>query len=1359
MMRKKLPLLLMVMLLSMLALPLHAQKWSQYNQRMIRQYTDGQLDSAIITGRIALQLAAKEFHKKGPDYGTALFNLAFVLSASSDPASAIDVYLQCIEVRKKNPGELSKEYINAVNNLAELYYQLEQYKDVEPWYRELLRIIAMKDGTKSKDYSICCQNMGSLFMDAGIPDSSMLYYKRALETLDSAGLNNDENYLYILNLLAFNHYKAARYPEAIVLYTRLAELRKQIQGDSSPDYATTLNNLAMSYRENKQYDQGRVYLLQVLELRKKTSGEMSADYAFTLNNLASLLVDQYQWKEALPMLKRVLEIRKVNPGKDSSDLTFSMNNLAYVYSNLNVFDTAVMLYKQVADIRGSALGEQHPAYASALFELAACLKDQGNYSEAERLYLRCAEMEKNIYGEKSVEYATVMNNLGALYWTREDFQKAGEFYERSLAIKSEVVGEQSQDYAICLQNIALLHKDMGEEDTAYAELIRARDIFVRLGLEKTPEYVVLLNSLAGIYLDREMFDNVEPLYREALSISETVSGKESKDYAGLLAGLGYYYRVLGNYAAAEPLYLEALRIREKIFGHQHKDYAGNLIDLGNLYYYTGEFPKAAKMFHEAIGIYAAVLGTSNQTYAASLESLGNLYRRMGNFAKAEELYLQSMQIKQGLYGEMNEHYAMVLSNLAGCYKDQGKYRQAEPLYLKAIEIQKTLFTEKNTTYATYIDNLGVLYALMKQYDKAMSCYTEALEFYKKKLGPDHPELAYTMNNIGTLCLAKGDYSTAAAYFKNSLQIREKAQGVDHPDYALALNDLAYAYFLMGDMDAAAPWYAQANEKTLFQIRQNYPVLSEREKALFFDLVDNNFNGFNRFVSKRVSTDPSLAGDALNNLLATGSILLEDSRNLRTRVLSSGDSTIHNLYARWSMMKSEIGRIYMMTAAERIAKGLNPSSLESKANEMEKELSERMQAAGYAMPLAAQWQDIRAALHPGEAVVDFVMYDFTDPASKKDSVLYAALVLTSDASNPFWVPLFEERSLYALLSDTSIAYADAGTRGLKVNSHGMGPRYGPLNTGLYPLVWKPLEASLQGVSVVYITAAGLLNKLSFAALKPDSSTYLCDRYDIRYLLSSRDLLSSRSKDKAVRGMQAVLAGAADYNTGIPAPLRSSSEVWKYLPGTQQEVDEASLLLKNAGFAVTGLKGSAASEAAVKALSGSKAPDVLHLSTHGFFFSREAVNEGKLNDPLSVFKSAENPLLRSGLILSGANAAWSGIPAEEGEEDGILTAWEVSNMDLNKTRLVVLSACETGLGDIRAGEGVYGLQRAFRLAGAGCILLSLWEVPDAETTMLMQSFYREWTAGSTIHDAFRKAQDGMRKQYPSEPSKWAGFILIE
>jgi len=220
--------------------------------------------------------------------------------------------------------------------------------------------------------------------------------------------------------------------------------------------------------------------------------------------------------------------------------------------------------------------------------------------------------------------------------------------------------------------------------------------------------------------------------------------------------------------------------------------------------------------------------------------------------------------------------------------------------------------------------------------------------------------------------------------------------------------------------------------------------------------------------------------------------------------------------------------------------------------------------------------------------------------------------------------------------------------------------------------------------------------------------------------------------------------------ISSEADRGSSNWGYLPGTLQEVNAIENIAKKKKVTSTKFTGNAAIEEQFKSLKGNNSPRIIHISTHGFFF--EDAEQGE------HYNAAKNPLNRAGLLFAGANTTWQGKTTTDGIDDGILTAYEATNVTFGNTQLVVLSACETGLGEIKGSEGVFGLQRAFKNAGAEYIIMSLWKVPDAETAEFMEYFYKKLFGGESIPDAFRKTQNYMKKKYPDDPYKWAAFVLV-
>jgi len=336
--------------------------------------------------------------------------------------------------------------------------------------------------------------------------------------------------------------------------------------------------------------------------------------------------------------------------------------------------------------------------------------------------------------------------------------------------------------------------------------------------------------------------------------------------------------------------------------------------------------------------------------------------------------------------------------------------------------------------------------------------------------------------------------------------------------------------------------------------------------------------------------------------------------------------------------------------------------------------------------------------------------------------------------------------------------------------------------LYEIIWQPLEKELVGIKTLYFSPRGLLHRINLDAIPINEMETLADKYRLIELNSTRQLVIPNpvqianneavlfggirfEQDTVISNSEPLLASRSRGELSfeyVDSTLRGGS--WNYLAFTEREVNSIEKIMQDAGIKTTLKKGFDAKEETFKNIgaNNSSSPRVLHIATHGYFFADlkgNAKTSGLSDQKESAFKISEHPMLRSGLIMAGGNAAWQGRRTTEGREDGILTAYEISQMNLSNTELLVLSACETGLGDIQGNEGVYGLQRAFKIAGAKYLIMGLWQVPDKQTSMLMTTFYKKWLEEKmSIPDAFHAAQKEMR-EIGLDPYQWAGFVLVE
>lgn len=473
-------------------------------------------------------------------------------------------------------------------------------------------------------------------------------------------------------------------------------------------------------------------------------------------------------------------------------------------------------------------------------------------------------------------------------------------------------------------------------------------------------------------------------------------------------------------------------------------------------------------------------------------------------------------------------------------------------------------------------------------------------------------------------------------------------------------------------------------------------------------------------------------------------MLRSTSALSHAINSSDNDTLKLKYAQWLDKRSAM--------AEQYNNNENTAKAEEEVNQLEKEL---VQLSAAFMEFdnrdQYQWQQVQKRLSPGEVAIEFMSY--RDRYLDQEQDQYMALVIRHDSKFPEMVQLCNELQLMDALN-TGGADFDR-VKGV----------YGTQSSGtsaLYDLIWKPLEQHLHHSKTIFYSPEGLLHKVSFAALRDPSGIWLSKKYQLRCVSNTTTI--KQHADPSLSKGKALLYGGIEYGMST-----SSKAVWNYLPGTKAEAQSLTRIFRSKKYPVDYYDSTRANESVFKSLSTQST--LIHLATHGFFYPDPAMYyaeqkaETEVQEDLS-FRGAKanaefkfmlnaNPLMRSGIVLAGANKVWQEELAP-GEEDGVLTALEISSLDLRKAQLVVLSACETGLGDIRGKDGVYGLQRAFKMAGVQYMMLSLWEVPDKETAEFMELFYANLLKSKNIQDAFNKTQHKMQQKY--DPYFWAAFVLL-
>jgi CHAT domain-containing protein/Tfp pilus assembly protein PilF len=937
----------------------------------------------------------------------------------------------------------------------------------------------------------------------------------------------------------------------------------------------------------------------------------------------------------------------------------------------------------------------------------------------------------------------------------------------------------------------------GAQNTSRADSLIATLTFL-------PDDTNKINRYFDIEVELERTNPAKAIHYlyKALDLSRRLEkpAKESVTFEDM--GYIYMYR-LARYDSAEYCYYESVRIRKATLGERNYDVSHALNGLGMCYNKTAQFDKSEKTFLEALSIIRENRGEENSDFALALSNLAVLYDETGKYEKAEQALLRALEIRKKVLGSAHTYYATSLNNMGAFYYKLGYYERSEEMYLEALDVWKNSVGTEHIDYAKTLNNMANMYKAMSQYDKSISLIQQSAEILKKQLGENHPDYATTVNVLASNYLEKRDFEKALPLFQQVLEIRKSKLGEMHPSYILTLNNIATLYLRSGNYKESEPAYVQVVEKSLQVLGENHPVypsylsglgncyritgnydkaekanldnvrlryqsmlrnfsfMSEREKEMYALSQAEAFGNFYSFVYEVRKAKPHLTGEAYNYTVRNKGLLLRSSTAMRASIMSSGDTALIRIYNDWISLKKEISKL---NATEISKRKKDPAILEEEAHRIEKTLVKMSGVfSDFEKSQQISWEKVRASLSKGEAAVEFVRF-----RQNKDSVLYCAFVITPDCLYPEMIPLFFENDLKQLIGQKE-----------KNNQTFVNRLYGKrksFSDSLYRLIWKPLEQPLKGVKKVYVSPDGILHKISFLSVSCDGKKVLCDSYSL-YTVSSTASITDRP-ESLPENMNTVIFGGVDYNTDSV-----KQELWTYLPGTLEEKEIIEKIFNNNKVAVTSYVKKEASETNLKKIFSTKTkPSILHISTHGYFYpnpedqsENESENEnergvkrevdeiGQLafrgsgdNFGLWQFVKNRNPLIRSGLALAGANQVWL-LPYGGTDDEGVLTALEVTQLDMTGTQLVVLSACETGLGDIKGSEGVYGLQRAFKMAGVKYIIMSLWQVPDKETVVFMETFYKKLLKEKDVRQAFNETQKEMRGKY--DPYYWAAFVLIE
>ncbi|OSZ77440.1 hypothetical protein CAP36_13725 [Chitinophagaceae bacterium IBVUCB2] len=949
-----------------------------------------------------------------------------------------------------------------------------------------------------------------------------------------------------------------------------------------------------------------------------------------------------------------------------------------------------------------------------------------------------------------------------------------------------------------------------KEANIYADSVRKIILSTQQKSDTIYPYLLYYSAMANGLLKR--YDESEKLIEELeLVVLKRYGASDIKYYSALNIHYLIYHRK-NNYFKTTP-FLE--KCREILLKNIDKLAKGGVVntfeatyniedvrflmssclsDLGFGYIHTNRYLEGLELIKKSDTYYNAEYAKKYdpQSHITYMTNFGSFFMHIEDIKRADSIYINLEEWAKEYYGANHPTYGKVLYYQASFYYTIGESKKAEKYFLLAKKNLETTFQKKSDHYLTTLVLLGNIYIssedltnlkiiissvkkiipdikkeniveftqirtlliqfhlLVNEKKSADSLMLELDEAFNKKNFSFSFSYSTYLHYKSLLLTLNENYSKADSVYKLLIANAEKNNSTLTKKYSDYLLNRAMNLKKWGKVSEGESVLKKSIDVVEETLKKNFNFLSDNQKQSYLIYSNRYFNELNKQII--ISDNKSLKETAYNMQLLLKGLLL------KTAIITNrknSNPAYQQLLKKYNVIRNTI--VYQYSKSGDSKENIN--LLTEQAEKIEKELtklSPNFVAQQFKTPTI---NDIISKLEKTEAAIEFFSYNV------RDTVFYCAILLKNKIAEPITVPLFNNRDFDYIITKTRTEKKET-----TINF-----RYSK-STQLYELIWHPLEAHLSGISTIYFSATGILHKIPVAALTMKDNKILSDKYKF-FQLNTTGSVSNYEQDYVRISDKLNLYGGIFYDGDTTALKQAAikytssyivsrsfpndlerGNIYQYLPDSKLEVENISQMASDKNYIVTSYIGWEATEESLKSISGRNSPEVLHIATHGFFFPDP---KGKLENSVAtegrIFKQSDDPLMRSGLTMAGANYAWDN-KSISGIQDGILTAYEVANLNLSNTKLAVLSACETGLGDIQGSEGVYGLQRAFKIAGAKNLIMSLWDVPDAETAEFMTEFYRKLFTGNTIDDAFRNTQTTMKNKYRNEPYKWAAWILV-
>ncbi|WP_372369382.1 tetratricopeptide repeat protein [Candidatus Uabimicrobium sp. HlEnr_7] len=1049
-------------------------------------------------------------------------------------------------------------------------------------------------------------------------------------------------------------------------------------------------------------------------------------------------IENAQYKKAISKGNKAYNACKKMLGEEHIETLAIGNNLALSYDYSGLFRKAETLYLKLLRIKKRQYGLKHTTTLLAMNNLGSFYQEIGDPQKSLSMLLPTYSMQQQILGKTHPDTLTTMQNLAALYSDLSLFEKSEQLHTECYALLKQLLGEDHPHTLTEYANFAFMYIKMGKFTIAAKMLEHTWKKRKKILGIFHPHTLFAKSNLASVYREMGQYKLAIKMYQDTANSFSKKLGENHSDTLMSYANLAVCYQDQGNYKKSEKLLRYVLKKQQVYLGNKHNSTLTSLNNLAVLLEEKSQFNKAQQFYIKSLKFTEQNYGAHSIKTLTTKNNLANLFLKQGHTEKAQAIYLSNLKISKKFLGELHPFTVSSAHNLISLYLSKGSLLNHADLVEDTYHKASKVWGVHHPTTVKSGTSVAWMYVQLGKFKKAEQLYITLLQNIHQVVGENHPHALVIQRGLADIYMSNRKFLLAQKIYKQIQKTIQNIFGAEHPETLLAIKNLASCYASLGKYRIAMKTYDESLKRTHIFIRRVFEGSNEQTKLTLlkkYDLIRTSSLKFYFSLLQSEVIPKEIRQKAQNKIfeisLLYKSLVLFSAKETHKQAIEN--PKLRNEIQLLNQKRNLLSKLFLKSPLDLLAYQEQVQQTTQQIEELEQKLGEK--TAVYNTYKYVQPKHIQKQLQDHQAVVDFLAFECD--------------------TTPTLLTIIVRKSEIVVIPSTELTNLQKDIKKFNEEITLQLPIEKTSNT-IYKNLWMPLEKYLTATTKVYLIADDALHLLAFNALIDNNQKYLIEKISIEPLTMARNLVE---QSKYTSSGNITIFSAPDYgNANNSSEKRSIIDLqFQKLPFTQTEAESIAQIARSNNKKSYIFSGEKASKQQILKI---KSPQILHIATHGFFLESNAKSSGNdrgftnvnstTNIPALLKKNpiVENPLLKCGLAFSNANV----------NNEGIMTALEVLSLNLTNTQLVVLSACETGVGSVEQGEGVYSLQRAFQQAGAGAVLSTLWILDDRATNIFMKRFYQSFLGGTAPQKSLRKTQLAfLHSQKYQHPYFWAPFTM--